>query len=265
MGWRYPVKPRVLKLRLMIMPKLVAHRGYPRHYPENTLIGIEAAVAAGARFVEVDVQISRDRVPVLFHDRGLKRLCGVDGRIQDYRYDELWAFRASEPGKFGDRFNNVHIPRLAELGHFLQRHPDVTAFIELKRSSLEHFGVETMLDLVRRALKPALAQCVLISYSLPALLAARHTGWSRIGAVIDQWSEREQPLISEIHPQFLFCDADGLPRTGDLHAADIKLVVFEVAEPQVALDLAARGVDFIETFAVGEMIQQLAQLSAATP
>ncbi|MDO8704619.1 MAG: glycerophosphodiester phosphodiesterase family protein [Sulfuricaulis sp.] len=249
----------------MIIPKLVAHRGYPRHYPENTLIGIEAAVVAGARFVEVDVQISRDRVPVLFHDRGLKRLCGVDGRILDYRYDELWAFRVSEPGKFGDRFNDVHITRLAELGHFLQQHPDVTAFIELKRSSLEHFGVEAMLELVHRALEPALAQCALISYSLPALLTARHTGWSRIGAVIDQWSEREQPLISEIHPQFLFCDADGLPRAGDLHADDMKLVVFEVAQPPVALALAARGVDFIETFAVGEMIQGLASLSAAAP
>jgi glycerophosphoryl diester phosphodiesterase len=83
--------------------------------------------------------------------------------------------------------------------------------------------------------------------------------------VIDQWSEREQPLISEIRPQFLFCDADGLPRTGELHAADMKLVVFEVAEPPVALALAARGVDFIETFAVGEMIQGLASLSAAAP
>jgi glycerophosphoryl diester phosphodiesterase len=246
----------------MIIPQLVGHRGYPRHYPENTLVGIEAAVAAGARFVEVDVQISRDRVPVLFHDRGLKRLCGVDGRIQDYRYDELWAFRASEPGKFGDRFNDVHITRLAELGHFLQRHRDVTAFIELKRSSLEHFGVETMLNLVRRALKPALKQCVLISYALEALLTARRDGWQRIGAVIDYWKERQQELIAAIQPQFLFCDVTDLPQKGELRIPGMKLVIFEVAESRVALDLTARGVDFIETFAVGEMLQELARADA---
>ena len=246
----------------MIIPQLVGHRGYPRHYPENTLIGIEAAVAAGARFVEVDVQISRDRVPVLFHDRGLKRLCGVDGRIQDYRYDELWAFRASEPGKFGDRFNDVHITRLAELGHFLQRHPDVTAFIELKRSSLEHFGVETMLGLVRRALKPVLEQCVLISYALEALLTARRNGWRQIGVVIDRWKEHQQEIVAAIQPQFLFCDVDDLPREGELRVQGMKLVIFEVAEPRVALDLAARGVDFIETFAVGEMLQELARQDA---
>ena len=246
----------------MIIPQLVGHRGYPRHYPENTLIGIEAAVAAGARFVEVDVQISRDRVPVLFHDRGLKRLCGVDGRIQDYRYDELWAFHASEPGKFGDRFNHVHITRLAELGHFLQRHRDVTAFIELKRSSLEHFGVDTMLGLVRRALKPVLKQCVLISYALEALLTARHNGWRQIGVVIDHWKERQQEIVAAIQPQFLFCDVNDLPPAGELRIQGKKLVIFEVAEPRVALDLAKRGVDFIETFAVGEMLQELARLDA---
>lgn len=246
----------------MVIPQLVGHRGYPRHYPENTLVGIEAAVTAGARFVEVDVQISRDQVPVLFHDRGLKRICGVDGRILDYRYDELWAFRASEPGKFGDRFNDVHITRLAELGHFLQRHRDVTAFIELKRSSLEHFGVETMLNLVRRALKPALKQCVLISYALEALLTARRNGWRRIGVVIDHWKDRQQELVAAIQPQFLFCDVDDLPRNGDLRIQGMKLVIFEVAEPRVALDLAERGIDFIETFAVGEMLQELARPDA---
>ena len=210
------------------------------------------------------MQISRDRVPVLFHDRGLRRVCGVDGRIQDFSYDELWAMRASEPARFGDRFNEVHITRLAELGHLLRRHPDVTAFIELKRSSLEHFGAETMLALVRRALKPAIAQCVLISYSLPALLAARDAGWSRTGAVIDRWDERDQKSITALHPRFLFCDVDDLPRQGRIDAGDMKLVVFEVEDARVALELAARGADFIETFAVGEMIREIARTAAAS-
>src|SRR3990170_526721 len=106
----------------MITPQLVGPRGYPRHYPENTLIGIEAAVAAGARYIEVDVQVSRDRVPVLFHDRNLKRLCGVDGKVHDLRYEELWHLRVAERERFGERFKDVHITRLAELGHLLIRH-----------------------------------------------------------------------------------------------------------------------------------------------
>ncbi|MGE5241202.1 MAG: glycerophosphodiester phosphodiesterase family protein [Bacteroidota bacterium] len=247
----------------MIVPQLVAHRGWPRHYPENTLIGIDAAIAAGARFVEVDVQITRDRIPVLFHDRDLRRVCGVDGRVHEYRYDELWAFRAAEPKKFGDRFDEVHIPRLAELGHLLRRSPDVTAFIELKRQSLDQFGTRTMLDLVRRALKPAAAQCVLISYSLEALLAAHRERWPRLGVVVDKWDERNQEIVGAIRPQYLFCDVDGLPRAGRLHMDGTKLAVFEVTDARVALALAERGVEFVETFEIGEMIRDLQRL--ATP
>ena len=247
----------------MTVPQLVAHRGWPRHYPENTLIGIDAAIGAGARFVEVDVQISRDRIPVLFHDRDLRRVCGVDGRVHEYRYDELWAFRAAERKRFGDRFNEVHIPRLAELGHVLQRVPAVIAFIELKRQSLDQFGAQTMLELVRRALKPALAQCVLISYSLEALLAAHREGWPRLGAVIDKWDERDQEIIAAIRPQYLFCDVEGLPCEGKLQIEGTKLAVFEVTDTRAALALADRGVELIETFAIGEMTQELRRL--ATP
>lgn len=243
----------------MLIPQLVAHRGYPRHYPENTLIGLEAAIAAGARFVEVDVQVSHDRVPVLFHDRDMKRLCGVEGKVHEMRYEQLWRLRVAERERFGERFKDVHIARLAELGHLLLRRPEVTAFVELKRSSIERFGTDTLLRLVRRSLKPALSQCVLISYSLEALVTARNQGWLRIGAVIDQWDEHRQELIANMSPQFLFCDVNGLPSKGKLQIPDTKLVVFEVTDPKIALSLAARGVDYIETFAVGEMLQELSR------
>jgi glycerophosphoryl diester phosphodiesterase len=118
-----------------------------------------------------------------------------------------------------------------------------------------------MLTLVRRSLKPALDQCVLISYSLEALVAARQQGWPRLGAVIDRWDEHRQELIAEIGPAFLFCDVDGLPPEGQLGIDGMKLVVFEVADASLALALAARGVDFIETFAVGEMLQEFSRLA----
>lgn len=245
----------------MLIPQLVAHRGYPRHYPENTLIGLEAAIVAGARFVEVDVQVSRDRVPVLFHDRSLQRLCGVPGKVHERRYEELWRLRVAERERFGDRFRDVHITRLAELGHLLVRRPEVTAFVELKRASLERFGVESLLTLVRRSLKPALDRCVLISYSLEALVTARDQGWPRLGAVIDRWKERQHELIARTRPEFLFCDVDGLPRAGELHVDGTKLVIFEVSDPGTALTLAARGAEFIETYAVGEMLREFSRLA----
>ncbi|MEK7733824.1 MAG: glycerophosphodiester phosphodiesterase family protein [Pseudomonadota bacterium] len=64
-------------------PELVAHRGYTLLYPENTLSAVRGAIEAGGRYVEVDIQLSRDEVPVLFHDHTLKRLCGVDGAVHE--------------------------------------------------------------------------------------------------------------------------------------------------------------------------------------
>ncbi|GAA3024618.1 glycerophosphodiester phosphodiesterase [Kitasatospora albolonga] len=52
----------------------VAHRGDPYRFRENTLPSVESAFAAGADAVEVDVQLTRDGVPVLLHDLTLRRL-----------------------------------------------------------------------------------------------------------------------------------------------------------------------------------------------
>jgi glycerophosphoryl diester phosphodiesterase len=51
----------------MRTPELIAHRGDTLHYPDNTRPAFEAALRAGATYVEIDVQLTADRVPVLFH------------------------------------------------------------------------------------------------------------------------------------------------------------------------------------------------------
>ena len=51
---------------------VLAHRGYHAELPENTLVAFEAAVALGADGIETDVQVTRDGVPVLFHDTTIR-------------------------------------------------------------------------------------------------------------------------------------------------------------------------------------------------
>jgi len=236
------------------IPELVAHRGYALHYPENTLIGIEAAIRAGARYVEVDVQLSADKVPVLFHDRTLDRLCRAQGMIHRYTREELKDFRVFEFERFGYKFAQNPLTTLAELGALLVRHPQVTAFIELKRVSIEVFGVQTVLDNVLRSLAPVIPQCVLISYSMPVLTAARQQDYHSVGAILERWHDQRHTDVQAIHPDYLFCDAVDLPRFGEIESAGAKIVVYEITDPQIALKLAKRGVGFIETFAIGEML-----------
>ena len=66
---------------------LLAHRGWASRYPENSRAGIEAALQAGVRSVEIDIQLSGDSVPMVIHDATLERTAGVDRRVSDLNAD----------------------------------------------------------------------------------------------------------------------------------------------------------------------------------
>ena len=71
-----------------------AHRGLHDNAgdaPENSMAAIKNAVEHGYG-IEFDVQLTRDRIPVVFHDESLKRVCGQEGNVRDYTYEELQAF-----------------------------------------------------------------------------------------------------------------------------------------------------------------------------
>ena len=98
----------VILYLLAIMPRMVgrpdnpvfqtkffAHRGLHdnrTNAPENSLAAFRKAVEAGFG-MELDVQMSKDRVPVVFHDFTLKRVCGQPGKVCDYTLAELKKFR----------------------------------------------------------------------------------------------------------------------------------------------------------------------------
>jgi glycerophosphoryl diester phosphodiesterase len=72
-------------------PVVVAHRGDSFHAPENTLEAGRAAKKAGAHGWEIDVQLTRDGVPVLLHDESLKRTTDVATKFAgDPRGKEGW-------------------------------------------------------------------------------------------------------------------------------------------------------------------------------
>ena len=67
---------------------VTAHRGSSMMAPENTRSAIELAIADGADYVEVDVRMTADGIPVLWHDANMRRIFGLDGKISDITYEE---------------------------------------------------------------------------------------------------------------------------------------------------------------------------------
>jgi len=77
------------------LDRLYAHRGYfndSMGIPENSLAAFERAAELGLG-VELDVRLTKDQKLVVFHDGDLRRMCGREGKIADFTYDELSSFR----------------------------------------------------------------------------------------------------------------------------------------------------------------------------
>jgi len=90
----------------MPCPLIIAHRGASAEKPENTLAAFRRALALRVDGIELDVQVTRDGVPVVFHDDKLHRLTGVRGRLTACTWAELAKLRVhgTEP-----------IPRLVDV------------------------------------------------------------------------------------------------------------------------------------------------------
>ena len=72
-------------------PVLIAHRGgvVTPATPECSLAAIRLAKEQGFALVELDIQQSRDGVPIVFHDKTLEDACGIEGRIADMDSEQI--------------------------------------------------------------------------------------------------------------------------------------------------------------------------------
>jgi glycerophosphoryl diester phosphodiesterase len=100
------------KIKNFCPPWIIAHRGYPCKYPENTLAGFQAAVTAGVAMIELDVMLSRDRKLVVIHDDTLERTTNGHGAVRNYTLEEL---KKLDAGSWFDAgFADQRLPELSE-------------------------------------------------------------------------------------------------------------------------------------------------------
>ena len=137
-----------------------AHRGASEYYPENTMSSFDAGIAMGANGIETDVQITKEGVPVLFHDDTITRVTGGEGSIGDYTWDELQNFDV----KKGERTDKI-----VKFEDFLDKYADLdlTFAIELKQAGT----AEIVADIVRR--RGIARKCVITSFKFNELCALR--------------------------------------------------------------------------------------------
>ncbi|CAL8125038.1 unnamed protein product [Orchesella dallaii] len=87
---------------------VIGHRGAGLNAPENSISAIKRCAARGCKMVEFDVSLTKDFVPVLFHDDNLLRITGVDRSISEISWGELKTIDIS------DKYPGERVPTLEE-------------------------------------------------------------------------------------------------------------------------------------------------------
>jgi glycerophosphoryl diester phosphodiesterase len=160
-----------------VKPLIIAHRGASAFAPENTFAAFQKAIDDGADGIEFDVRLSKDGVPVVFHDSTLKRLAKIECRVSDYTAAELnkidvgsW-FNRVFPRKADDKFSAETIPTLAELFEFLRDYKGLL-YVELKgRDSAIPALADAVCDAIRQT--NLLPNIIIKSFKLEAVKLAK--------------------------------------------------------------------------------------------
>ena len=124
------------------LPKLIGHRGVKDLCPENTLESIARAFEIGLNFVEIDVKISKDKLPILLHDDTLDRTTNGSGLAIDYDYENI---KKLDAGKYFYKKNtNIIVPKFEDtLNLCINNNGNLN--IELKPN--KHFEKENTLQI----------------------------------------------------------------------------------------------------------------------
>jgi glycerophosphoryl diester phosphodiesterase len=226
-------------------PHIIGHRGVAARAPENTLAGLRAAAAVGARWVEFDVQATRDDCAILLHDARLERTTDGYGIAAHRTMSEIARLDAGR--WFGREFRGEPVPPF-EAALALLDDLDLGAIIEVKAAPGD--GPRTM-----RAALAALAGAgmsgrhILSSFDDDALAVARETAPEIaraliVGSIPADWQTRTGRLgCSALHVGERGLDA----RLVAAAASSLPVRAYTVNAPDRARTLFSWGVAAVFT------------------
>jgi len=234
---------------------LVAHRGASHRCPENTLIAYQTAIDAGAKYVELDVQLTRDRCPILHHDLDLMRMTGTARNITEMDSQEVLQLSAGYPDKFGDQFADNRLITLSDFCRAMLLHPDVTVFVEIKRQSVEAFGADTVAQTVLTAIQSIRDHAVVISFNADVLHAVRQNDAAiPIGLVLRAYDAAHRQSAVDLAAEYLFCNTTRIPADRQVWPGDWKWVLYNTDTVDEALDCYQSGFPMLETNRIVDLL-----------
>lgn len=237
----------------------MAHRGASGHAPENTLAAFRRAIELGARFIETDLQLSRDSRFVAIHDPTLDRTTNGRGPVHGLTLAEL---RELDAGSwFGPEFASERIPTLDEIFAFA-RERDIVFYLEIKPG--DAWGVEHAVVAALRDAREE-ARTVILSFDLRTLGSIRRIDPTLMtGLLFDQPDAHVVERALEVGARQLAARGDlATPElVAQARRSDLRVVTWTINDPHQMRAFMAAGVDGIMTDYPDRLVTILNESSA---
>ncbi|HUT49569.1 MAG TPA: glycerophosphoryl diester phosphodiesterase [Alphaproteobacteria bacterium] len=242
----------------LTLPPVIGHRGAMAYAPENTEASFRQAKARGCAWVEFDVRLTRDGVPVLIHDAALNRTTDGTGRVAARDYASLAERDAG--GWFAPEFAGERILTLARAVALLGE-LGLGANIELKPTRRHQAALVNAVTAVLRARWPdTLPPPLLSSFDrkILAALAALDVPWPR-GYLAKALPRRWRWQASRLGCASIHCAHQHLkkPQARAVKAAGFVLAAYTVNDPARMATLFDWGVDAVFADAPDRLIAAL--------
>lgn len=225
-------------------PQVIGHRGAAAYAPENTLEAIQTAADMGAEWVEFDVKLTKDGIPVLFHDDTLERTTNGSGAMVETLYADLQDLDAGS--WFAHSFTGTKVPTLEEaLDVLLQR--GLSANIEIKPCpGREKETAEVVMDVLTRCWDD-MDSILISSFSHVSLEIALDMApeWPRALLLDDVWPENWQDLAKHLEVSTININGNTVTRDDVEDVIDFgkPVLAYTINDPQKARQLQSWGVD----------------------
>lgn len=194
--------------------KVIAHRGNSARYPENTLSAFRSALDLDVTDLELDAQLSKDGIPVVFHDYTVDRMTDGTGNLGDYSLDDLKRLKVGVGGE-------EEIPTLEEALKLLKGR--VRLHLELKKQAMMYPELESRVLQCIRKLDMA-DQVIITSFDHDSLVRVRRMDRKiPIGLIVGNSSPAYLPFSKDLGacslemrhtcitmPYIEWCDENGI-------------------------------------------------------
>ena len=229
----------------MKWPKLIAHRGASAFAPENTLIAFKMAKEQGCDWIECDVTLTQDGVPVIFHDKTFKRLANRNININQLDFQAVLDIDVGT--WFSPKFSGEKTATLEALLLFAKKNA-MKINLELKPNGYKPRSLITQVQLLLSETQFNFDDLLISSFDTKSLLyAQKYLPQVKRALLIDKWRRNwhyvaEKFQVSSIHCHYKLCSK---VRVAKIKQANYKLYCYTVNNKIKARKLFEKGVDGI--------------------